>query len=277
MTKFSFFCASVMFLTVFCICNNPADNDDWQNDESFIIDNEPFVSDDESMVIDDNKGTIVDDTINKNTATEDFKPLFIVDIASKKNNIWKVTAELTKDDRIFSSGISGATITVNLTCLVEDTFHKGVYSGNLDSLTSGQTISVKLTSPDVGTHTFDAKMPPFFERTPSLTGSKVDGKIKFIWESVHSDEYQLFKRIENGYGTTVELNVDVDFTQTDTVYVTTLSDLLTGYFSMTPEPRYFTLWVCPSSKTRLTSEFSPESYLRLSGKTSNGITNKSAQ
>ncbi|HEX2955683.1 MAG TPA: hypothetical protein VHO70_02560 [Chitinispirillaceae bacterium] len=261
--------AIVVLLAFSCSKNSLQDEIDQTevtDDETYIDDRDPLDSD----VLDDD---IVKETTDTPTDTTDLRPWFQMKVFYNKSNTWSAQAELKKDGRIMSPGIRGAKIFIDSVLLIEKTSSDGVYTGTVDSLSSGQTVTIRITT-DAITQSFTAVLPEFFTRSPSLTASKGNDSIKFVWESVNCNEYLYYKRLENDLGTKVEIMVDDGSTHKDTIYTTTVANLLDEYVSISPAPRYLTFWVCPSNKTGNLAGFSGDSYFRLSGKPSNGITNK---
>ncbi|HEX3020196.1 MAG TPA: hypothetical protein VHP36_07830 [Chitinispirillaceae bacterium] len=238
------------------------------DDKTYIDDTDPLDSD----ILDDE---IVKEIKDTPADTTDLRPWFQMKVFYNKSKTWSAQAELKKDGRIVSPGISGAKIYIDSVLLIEKTSYDGIYTGTVDSLRSGQSVTIRLFITDTDTHSFTAIFPEFFTSSPSLTASKVNDSIKFVWESADCNEYLYYKKLENDFGTKVEIMVDDGSIHKDTIYITTVTDLLDGCVSISPEPQYFTFWVCPSNKTGNLAGFSADSYLRLSGKPSNGITNKS--
>lgn len=268
--KWFYLYAIVAFLAFSCNTNSIQEENELPeitDDETYIDDRDPLDTD----ILDDE---IIKETKDTPTDTTDLRPWFQMKVFYQKSNSWSAQAELKKDGRFMSPGIRGAKIYIDSVLLLEKTSFDGVYTGTVDSFSSGQTVTIRLIITDTDTHSFTANFPEFFTRYPSLTASKGNDSTKFVWESVECDEYLYYKRLENDFGTRVEIMVDDGLIHKDTIYTTTVTDLFDEYVSISPAPQYFTFWVCPSNRTGNLAGFSGDSYLRLSGKPSNGITNK---
>lgn len=198
--------------------------------------------------------------------------LFTMNIRWDKDEQWKIESELS--DEKTSKEISGAVIKVNNNQLAEDDFFKGSYAGTIEDLTPGQKVIVTVQYNQENLKTFEVIVPPVFTVKSALTGNLKDGIVTLNWENLNCSGYVLRKSIENTMGTKAEMTVSDGSLLNTTTYSEKASNILSSNVSISPAPQYFTLWVCPANKLSNLQGFYAKSYIQVTGKKSNSVTNK---
>lgn len=209
---------------------------------------------------------------NPNRNTSDL--LFEMDIKYNKDNVWTAKANLTDKE---ADGIKGAVIKVNNQQLTADDFFIGEYTDTIKALNPDEEVTVTLELEGFSLKTYKVKVPPAFTQDPSLTGAMNKGVITVNWESVNCSEYILTVRIENTSGSRADITVSNGTPLTATTYSTTVLDIFNSNVRMTPTPSFYTIWVSPANTIGNLEGLNGKSYIKVTGKNSNGITNKPKQ
>jgi hypothetical protein len=198
--------------------------------------------------------------------------LFSMNIRWDKDETWRIESELTYEKT--AKEISGATIKVNNNVLTEDDFFKGSYEGTIELSTPQQTFTVSIQYNQLPLQSFEIDVPPVFSTNSALSGNMKDGVVTLNWEQLNCSGYVLHKRIENSTGNKVEMTMNEGSLLNTHSYSTTVSDILSGNVTLSPSPQYFTLWVSPANTLQNLQGFHSQSYIRMIGKKTNGVSNK---